>query len=460
MNSSLSKEAMPTPRRDFIKQAALAGAGVVFSRVAWSASSYKRIIGANDRVRVGVVGFSDRHKGSHMPSFMNHYKELNFDVVAVSDIWSKRRDEGVALWKEKMQHDVVACRNNDELYNKKLVDAVFISTADFQHALHAIEAVRAGCDAYVEKPFAETMADNRAALKAIKATDRIVQIGSQRRSGANYHAAEAFIKSGKFGPIKMVELTWNVNQPGRWRRPALVSQLREADTDWNRFLLNRPREAFDPRKYLEYRLFWPYSSGLPGQWMSHQIDTVHWFTGLPHPRSVVANGGIYMWKDGRRNWDTITAVFDYGPLNDPATGFQVTFGSRMDNGDEHPAEIYYSNGGELNLNTNKVSDKGGLTKRFADEMQLPPNLLPDVNLSDTAPVVASANTGGDVLTSNHVRNWMECVRSRQPPHAPVEAGYSHSIANIMTTAAAHTGLKATFDEKTQEVMVGGKVFTY
>jgi len=451
---------MPTPRRDFIKQAALASAGIVFSRVAWSASSYKRIIGANDRVRVGVVGFSDRHKGSHMPSFMNHYKELNFDVVAVSDIWSKRRDEGVALWKEKMQHDVVACRNNDELYSKKLVDAVFISTADFQHALHAIEAVRAGCDAYVEKPFAETMADNRAALKAIKATDRIVQIGSQRRSGANYHAAEAFIKSGKFGPIKMVELTWNVNQPGRWRRPALVSQLREADIDWNRFLLNRPREAFDPRKYLEYRLFWPYSSGLPGQWMSHQIDTVHWFTGLPHPRSVVANGGIYMWKDGRRNWDTITAVFDYGPLNDPATGFQVTFGSRMDNGDEHPAEIYYSNGGELNLNTNKVSNKGGLTKRFADEMQLPPSLLPDVNLSDVAPVVASANTGGDVLTSNHVRNWMECVRSRQPPHAPVEAGYSHSIANIMTTAAAHTGLKATFDERTQEVMVGGKVFTY
>lgn len=460
MNPLLSKEAMPTPRRDFIKQAALVGAGIVFSRVAWSASSYKRIIGANDRVRVGVVGFSDRHKGSHMPSFMNHYKELNFDVVAVSDIWSKRRDEGVALWKEKMQHDVVACRNNDELYSKKLVDAVFISTADFQHALHAIEAVRAGCDAYVEKPFAETMADNRAALKAIKATDRIVQIGSQRRSGANYHAADAFIKSGKFGPIKMVELTWNVNQPGRWRRPALVSQLREADIDWNRFLLNRPREAFDPRKYLEYRLFWPYSSGLPGQWMSHQIDTVHWFTGLPHPRSVVANGGIYMWKDGRRNWDTITAVFDYGPLNDPATGFQVTFGSRMDNGDEHPAEIYYSNGGELNLNTNKVSNKGGLTKRFADEMQLPPILLPDVNLSDTAPVVASANTGGDVLTSNHVRNWMECVRSRQPPHAPVEVGYSHSIANIMTTAAAHTGLKATFDDKTQEVMVGGKVFTY
>ena len=431
---------------------------MVAPRMAWSASSYKRIMGANDRVRVGVVGFSDRHRSTHMPCFLNHYKELNFDVVGVSDIWKKRREEGAAAWKDKLGHDVAPYRNNEELYDKKAVDAVFIGTADFQHALHAIEAVRAGCDAYVEKPFAETMEDNRAALKAIKASKQIVQIGSQRRSGANYHAAEAFIKSGKFGPITMVELTWNVNQPGRWRRPELLAQLHEADTDWKRFLMNRPAEAFDPRKYLEYRLFWPYSSGLPGQWMSHQIDTVHWFTGLPHPRSVVANGGIYMWKDGRRNWDTITAVFDYGPAQDLSSGFQVTFGSRMHNGDEHPTEIYYSNGGELNLNTNTISPKGGLTKPFADAMHLPPNLLPESKLSAVEAVVASANTGGDLLTSNHVRNWMECVRSRQQPNAPVEAGYSHSIANIMTTAAAHTGLKATFDEKTQEVMVGGKVF--
>lgn len=451
---------MSQTRRDFIKKTALTTAGVYMGASAFSAKSYRRIIGSNDRVRIGVVGFSDRHRNSHMPAFMNHYKELNFDVVAVSDIWKKRREEGAALWKEKMQHDIIACRNNEEMYHKKLVDAVFISTSDFQHALHAIEAVHAGCDAYVEKPFAETMEDNRAALKAIKASQKIIQIGSQRRSGANYQAASEFIQSGKFGPIKMVELTWNVNQPGRWRRPALVAQLKEEDTDWKRFLMNRPADTFDPRKYLEYRLFWPYSSGLPGQWMSHQIDTVHWFSGLKHPRSVVANGGIYMWQDGRKNWDTITAVFDYGPADDPSNSFQVTFASRMDNGEENPAEIYYSNGGELNLITNKVTPKGGLTKRFADEMNMQPNLLPELSLSRAEKVVASANTGGDRLTSNHVRNWMECVRSRKQPHAPVEAGYSHSIANIMTTAASHTGLKATFDENTQEVMVGGKPFKY
>lgn len=449
---------MKSSRRLFIKQAALAGAGVLVAKNSWSAKSYSRIIGSNDRVRIGVVGFSDRHKNSLMPGFMNHYKELNFDVVAVSDIWNKRREEGVAAWKTKMGHDIVACRNNEELYDKKLADAVMISTADFQHAAHVIEAVKAGCDAYVEKPFAETMADNRAALKAIKETDRIVQIGSQRRSGANYHSAYEFIKSGKFGPITMVELSWNVNQPGRWRRPDLVSQLKEEDTDWKRFILNRPYESFDPRKYLEYRLFWPYSSGLPGQWMSHQIDTVHWFTGLKHPRSVVANGGIYMWKDGRRNWDTITAVFDYGPQNDLSTGFQVTFASRMHNGDENPAEIYYSNGGELNLINNTISPRGGLKKDSADAMHMQPNLLPQLKLTDTEKVIASANTGGDILTSNHVRNWMECIRSRKQPNAPVEAGYSHSIANIMTIASAHTGYKATFDENTQEVMVGGKIF--
>jgi len=444
-------------RRAFLKKSSLAALGAL----AFSAKSYANIIGSNDRVNVGVVGFSDRFRSSLLPSFLNHNKELNFDIIAVSDLWKKRREEGRSILKDKFGHDITGYVNNDALYGNKDLDAVIISTADFQHALHAIEAVRAGCDAYCEKPFAETMEDNRAALKAVRETKKIVQIGSQRRSGGNYHAAYDFINAGKFGPITMVELTWNVNQPGRWRRPELVSQLREEDTDWKRYLMNRPFEQFDPRKYLEFRLFWPYSSGLPGQWMSHQIDTVHWFTGLKHPRSVTANGGIYMWKDGRRSWDTIAAAFDYGPQNDPTSGFQVLFTARMHNGDEHPMEIYYSNGGELNLNTNKVSSHGGLEERFAKAMNMQANMLPDADLSVTnQQVVASANTGADSLTSAHMRNWMECVRSRKEPNAPVEAGYAHAIACIMTTAAAHSGMKATFDEATQEVMVGGKVFKY
>ncbi|MEA5257627.1 Gfo/Idh/MocA family oxidoreductase [Arcicella aquatica] len=442
-------------RREFIQKTTFASLGAL----TFSAKSYAKIIGANDRVRVGCVGFSDRHRASHVGPFKALQKEMNFEMTALSDLWNRRREEGKAFLDKQLGSDVKVFRNNEELYDSKMVDAVFISTADFQHALHTVEAVKAGCDTYTEKPLAETMEDARAVLKAVKSSKQIVQIGSQRRSGENYFAAEDFIKSGKFGPIVMVELMWNVNQPERWRRPELVKNLKETDVDWKRYLMNRPFEAFDPRKYLEYRLFWPYSSGIPGQWMSHQIDTVHWFTGLPHPRSVVANGGIYQWKDGRSNADTLTVVFDYGPLDDPKSGFQVQFTSRFSNSAGETKELYYSNGGMINLDTNEISSTGGLTEGHAKTMGLKANLLAPMKLEGQK-VASDANTGGDPLTFAHIKNWMECVRSRKQSHAPIEAGYSHSIATIMSNAAYRTGLKVTFDEKTQEVLAGGKVFKY
>src|SRR5581483_8994698 len=345
-------------------------------------------------------------------------------------------------------------RNNDELYDRKDVDAVIVATADFQHAMHGVEAVRAGRDAYIEKPLANTMADARAIRKAVHETGKIVQIGTQRRSTPQYMQANEFIKSGRFGEIVAVEMTWNVNQPGRWRRPKLVPQLREADTDWKRFLVNRPYEPFDARKHLEFRLFWPYSSGIPCQWMVHQIDTVHWFTGLPHPRSVVANGGIYLWKDGRRNWDTMTAIFDYGPLDDPSKGFQVIYSSRQTNSAGGVKELYRSNGGTLDLDKRVITAEGGLEQKYASEMDMKANLLPNLSLGEAAPQETAADTGADDSTSANVRNWMECVRSRKKPNADIEAGYSHSIALCMTIAAIQTGQRVGFDDARQEVVIG------
>ncbi|QMU30635.1 Gfo/Idh/MocA family protein [Adhaeribacter radiodurans] len=437
-------------RREFIKKAALGTLSVAAMGI--SAKSYGRIMGANDRVNVGIVGFSNRFKSSLVPSFLDHHKELNFDFVAVSDIWNRRRDEAEAYIKEKAGMKIKKYRNNDELYANKNIDAVIISTADFQHALMGVEAVKAGRDAYIEKPMAESMEDARAILKAVEESDRIVQIGSQRRSAPNYIAANEFIRSGKFGDITMVEMCWNVNQPGRWRVP-LTKEIRKEDTDWDRFLMNRPKEAWDPRKYLEFRLFYPYSTGIPGQWMSHQIDTVHWFTGLEHPRSVSANGGIYMWKDGRKNADTMTAVFDYGPKDDMSKGFQVVFSSRFHNGAGGTKELYYSNGGMMNLDTNKITSEGGLTQKMADEMGMKANLLQEFTLPNAAKMETAANTGGDPMTSLHMRNWMECVRSRKTPNASVRAGYNHSVANQMTYAALTTGKKITFDDAKQDLTV-------
>jgi predicted dehydrogenase len=441
-------------RREFIKKASL-GAGIVgLSAMGVSAKSYGRIMGSNDRVQVGIVGFSSRFKSSLYPSFMNHAKELNFEFVGVSDIWNRRRDEAEAFVKEKSGTTIKKFRNNDELYSSKGIDAVIISTADFQHALMSAQAVRHGMDVYVEKPMAETLEDAKVLLKAVQETGKILQVGSQRRSAPNYISANEYINSGKFGDINMVEMTWNVNQPGRWRLPKLVSEIRKEDTDWDRFLMNRPKVAWDPRKYLEFRLFWPYSSGIWGQWMAHQIDTVHWFTGLKHPRSVAANGGIYTWNDGRQNPDTVTAVMDYGPSNDMTKGFQVVYSSRFTNSAGGIKEFYYSNAGMLNLDTNQVTSEGGLTERNAAAMGMQPNLLAPFTLPNAARTETAADTGGDPMTSLHVRNLMECVRSRNTPNASVEAGYNHSVANIMARTAMEKGKKVTFDDAKQLVVAG------
>ena len=447
-------ELKATDRRGFMKLGAAAAGATAFS-----ASSYASILGANDRVRVGVVGCGDRMKSSLIPAFQESAKELNFELVAVSDLWNRRREEGSAFIQKLSGNPIATARNNDELYARKDVDAVVIATADFQHALHGVEAVSAGRDAYVEKPTAHTMPDARAFLAAVKQTGKIVQVGTQRRSTPSYQKAAEYIQSGKFGDIVMVEMTWNVNQPGRWRRPKVVPLLKEQDTDWKRYLLNRPYEPFDARKYLEFRLFWPYSSGIPDQWLVHQIDTVHWFTGLPHPRSVVANGGIYLWKDGRQNWDTMTAVFDYGPLDDLSKGFQVQYTSRFTNSAGGVKELYYSNGGMIDMDKQRVTPEGGLEARDAAEMGMQANLLPSFPLVEQAEAASTgANTGRDPETSANVRNWMECVRSRKTPNASIEAGYHHSIALCMNVAAIQTGLKVTFNDKTQQVMAGGQVY--
>jgi predicted dehydrogenase len=452
--------ASKSSRREFLKAtgAGLAGAALAGTALTSRASSYARIIGANDRVGVGIVGYSDRFRTALMPSFHVNADDLNFEFVGVSDIWSMRRDQAQDGVMKMFGKQIFAARNNEELYTHKEVDAVFVATADFQHAYHGTQAVHAGRDAYVEKPTAHAMEAAKMFHSAVKSSDRIVAVGTQRRSSPIYQKACDFIQSGKFGDIVAVEMTWNVNQPGRWRRTDVVPLLKEADTDWARYqapLHPEKLPPFDARKYLEFRLFWPYSSGIPDQWLVHQIDTVHWFSGLPHPRSVVANGGIYLWKDGRKNWDTMTAVFDYGPLDDMTKGFQVIFSSRMTNSAGDVQEIYRSNGGTLDLVKNNVTPAGGLTARSAKEMNMPANLLEPFSLTDGMPPsvpAAGADTGADDMTVANVRNWMECVRSRKTPNASIDAGYHHSIALCMNVAAIQTGKRVTFNEATQEVV--------
>ncbi|MCI0392190.1 MAG: Gfo/Idh/MocA family oxidoreductase [Acidobacteria bacterium] len=436
-------------RRNFIK---LTAAGAVGGAVSLNAASYARIPGANDRIGIGIVGFSERAQAALIPAVLKIADEQNCEIVAVSDIWKPRREEGAAWIGKQTGKTISEARNNDELYAMKNVNAVIIATADHQHAPHGVEAARAGRDVYVEKPLANRMADAQAVLKAVKETKRIVQIGTQRRSAGNTIRAKEFIQSGELGPINMVEMTSHANHPGRWRRPKLVESLRKEETDWQRFLMGRTKDAFDPHKYIEYRLYWPYSSGIPCQWMVHQIDALHFITGLERPRSVSANGGIYQWRDGRINPDTVTAVFDYGPLNDPSKGFQVVFSSRMGNSANGDSDTYYSKDGAFEVNTGKVSREGGLIERYVSGAWKA-TALRERTLSEERKSAEKADTraGADNSVVAHMRNWLECVRSRKSPAADIHAGYNHSVALCMTIAALHSGRRITFDDAKQEV---------
>ena len=191
-------------RREFLKAGTAALAATAFSS---SARSYANIVGANDRVRVGIIGCGDRMKEGDLPAFQQSARDINFQIVAVSDIWSRRREEGAAFIEKLCGNPVDQVRNNDELYSRKDVDAVIIATADFQHAYHGTEAVNAGRDAYVEKPTAHTMADARMFRAAVHKSGKIVQIGTQRRSTPAYIKAAEYIKSGAFGDIVMVEMS-------------------------------------------------------------------------------------------------------------------------------------------------------------------------------------------------------------------------------------------------------------
>ena len=262
-------------RRQFVK-GSMGLAGIIAAGQAPSLYA----AGANSKIRVACVGYSDRFKQTLLPCFLQHKDKLNFDLVAVADLWKKRLVEKAKPDIEKaIGHNVEAFSSDVALYEAKDklgLDAVIISTADFQHARHAVHAVEAGCDAYCEKPIAEDMCAANLLLDAVNAkrangamkAGAILQVGSQRRSGKKYKAARDYIRSGVFGDISYVNLTWNVNQPRRWRRDEkLVASLKKEDIDWNMWLLDRDPAVneFDPRKYLEFRLFWPFSSGIPGQ---------------------------------------------------------------------------------------------------------------------------------------------------------------------------------------------------
>jgi predicted dehydrogenase len=427
-------------RRAFLNQTAtaIAGAGLFSS----SAFSYGRIKGANDRILLGHIGVGNR--GSELAGIIARLKDKqNVEMSAVCDLWKVNRDRAASKAQDVYGRAPQAFQYMQELLSRKDIDAVVISTADFQHAPILKLVAEAGKDAYCEKPMGNDLEETKAARDAVLSRNLIVQIGTQHRSEPYQIATKQLIDSDALGQVTKVEIVWNYHGP-RWRGRPEVEQIREQDTDWRKWLLNKPYRPFDPRAYFEFRLYKDFSSGIPDQWMSHGIDLIHYFLNDSFPKSVMAHGGVFAWPDGRENPDTFQALLEY------PKGFLISFSTSFGNDSDSFSRIMgkkatLSNiGGEGSPRWKWVEEKGNhednpYIKRAEKYVLLPGNdQLPPTFMGDEDP--------------SHMTNWFECLRTRKPPNATVVNGYEHSVAGIMTARAYREGKKMYWDPKAEQIV--------
>lgn len=446
-------------RRNFIGKTAVPLTGTALSVSAaspMSAVSYKNIIGSNDRIHIGFLGCGARSRG-HQNMVRMSAKDKNLGVVAVCDLWTKNRESTAARCKELFDAEVQKFKYSEEMVHMPELDAVMLATGDFQHAKILAEVVNAGKDCYCEKPMALSVDEAKLARKAVLASKQVVQMGSQWISDPIQLKVRDIVRSGKLGQITKIEQVWNDNGP-RWHDPKDpdVAAIKEEDTDWNRWLLGKPYEPFDPWKYFEFRIFREYSGGITSQWMSHAIGLVHFYTHTAIPDSMVANGGIFGWPDIRQNPDTFQALAGYNDakfLYSYASSYANKFGDytciRGKDG------TLFAHGGEgsprwffipehLNLPGGfdfyeglKEAVRIGKAEMITTEeygMKLPP-----VHLSDDS--------------KYHMDNWVDSMRSRNPnTNGNIHTGFWHSVGSIMATQSYREGKKLYWDRNKEEIV--------
>src|SRR5271156_1385227 len=341
-------------RREFLaKSAALVAGGAALPG---TALSYGRIVGANDRLSLAHIGTGSR--GSDLDWIAAQLKTShNAEMTVVCDLWKVNREKAAATNAKYYGRAPRSFQYLEDALALKDVDAVLISTPEHSHSPILKMAVEAGKDAYVEKPMGNVLEEAKAARDAAREHKRIVQVGTQHRSEPYPKAAHDLVQTGVLGEVSKVEIVWNYHGP-RWRGREETKLLREEDTDWRKFLLTKPYRPFDPKVYCEFRLYKEFSGGIPDQWMSHAIDLVHWFMNDSFPRSVVAHGGIFAWRDGRENGDTFQALLEY------PKGFLVSYATSF--GNDSPSFTRYMGktatlfniGGEGSPRYQVVEEKG------------------------------------------------------------------------------------------------------
>jgi predicted dehydrogenase len=398
----------PVSRRSFLKTSAgLAAFGVPAVNA----------LGANETLNVGAIG-----TGGRCQALLRSLAQVpNVRIAAICDIWDVHLDHGRKLADPK----AFATKHYQDLLARKDIDAVVIGTPDHWHVPLTIAACEAGKDVYVEKPLTHNREEGRAVLDAQRKTDRIVQVGTQQRSMPQFHKANELIRAGRIGKVHKVHLTWNRNT-GRDRggRP----QIDPAQVDWKTFLGNAPAQPFDPYRFRSWRWFWDFGGGIFTDLMVHFIDVAHWFLDLEHPATATSVGSWVTAKDLWQTPDTVQTLLVYP--NDIQIYFEGTFCNAR-------------NGAMLEF----MGTDGTL---YVDRGRY--EIHPERNRGSYEEVVLGKGRRGQDFYDKpdgellHLTNWVECVRSRKQPNAPVEAGVTGANAAHLANQALRSGQVAMWKE--------------
>jgi len=379
-----------------------------------TAVSYSRVLGANDRIRVGFVGLGGRGQFA-VGAFQ---KDPAVSISALCDVYAQRVDQA--------QQKAPGARGFSDyrrLVEMKDLDAVNISTPDHWHAPIAIDALNAGKDVYVEKPLTLRIEEGPMVVKAARVNNRICQVGMQRRSGPAYvEAKRDFIDSGRFGKLLMFRSWWHKNPVHVLRAPAELS-VQPSNLDWARYLGSVKWRDWDPQQFWNFRAFLDFGGGQITDLFCHWIDVVHMYTGEDRPCAAVAAGGIYTFKDGRTAPDTIHAALEY------PGGFTATFDGAL-------GAVQRTSGAEF------IGTNGRL---FFEERRM--EYYPEGN--DAKPIVKIYEENPAYA---HVANFLDCVRTRKKPNADVLAGHRAAQASHLCNIAYTEQKRVRFDPVREEIV--------
>ena len=355
------------------------------------ALSQSRVLGANDRIRIGAIGCGGRHRE------LMYALEKNGgnDVVAVCDVYEPRRKAAL----QKFPH-ATEFTDYRKLLDNKDIDGVVIAAPDHWHVPMTSDAVAAGKDVYVEKPVTHTLEEGDQLTKAVRATDRIVQCGMQQRSWEHFRTAADMIQAGKLGKVTQIRTYWFQNYQGRPPQPVDISKL-----DWKAWLGSAPDRPFDEDRFYIWRWYWDYGGGAMTDLFTHWIDVVHMAMQTDQPRQAQMMGNKYVFTQ-RDCPDTMEASFEYPAFNVSYDGTMVS-----------------------------SIDDGGLAFRGTEAtMKLDRSRLQIFNEGKRSrtPDQEILSKGDGTIT--HMGNFLDCVRSRKQPNAPVETGVAAArpghIANM------------------------------